>query len=112
MCCVLTRLVWLQSEGCARGTGGEKLKWNILEVVLSGGGASGGWAVRIELRAAGASGAVEEVKLTALGGGFPMGTRLEEGDSVTHQVPAGAVEWWCHSQRQETQEEAWIRRPL
>lgn len=59
----------------------------------------------MELRAARASRAVEEVKLTAFGGGFLRGMRLGERDSVTRQVPAWAVGWWCHSQRQETQEE-------
>lgn len=39
---VLTRLFWLQSEGCARGTRGEEPRWEVPEVVhAAGGGRSG-----------------------------------------------------------------------
>lgn len=38
VCCVLTRLAWLQSEACTRGTGGEHLKWDIPGAVHAGGG--------------------------------------------------------------------------
>ena len=73
-------------------------------------GASQGREVKMEHRAARASIVIEEVKLAARGGGFPMGVRLGERDSVTHQALAWAVGWCCHSWRQKTQEEAWIRR--